>query len=165
MCRIKTVFCFLFLMPVFDAIACYPAMKGTVTEVIDGDGFTFKASTGEILSIRLAEIDAPEKSYRKDGVYQDYALESKQALSDLILGEKVTVTPLTRDVQNRLLSIVSFNGVNINKKMITTGAAWVYEPYVIDTTLAKLQATAKSKGLGLWALPNPIAPWVWKKTN
>jgi endonuclease YncB( thermonuclease family) len=163
---VKLVLLLALLLPVFDVTACYPAIKATVTEVVDGDTFNaVDKNTGDVMTIRMAEIDAPEESYKHKGIFQDYALESKQALSDLVFGKTVSITPLAIDVQGRYLSKVSFNGVDINKKMILTGAAWAYEPYVFDKSLFDAQTKAKNKSLGLWALPNPLAPWIWKKTN
>ena len=166
--RVKSFLLLALLVPAVDTVACYPAIKATVTEIIDGDTFNaVDKNTGEVMTIRMAEIDSPEESYKHkgQGIYQDYALESKQALIDFIFGKTVSITPLAIDVQGRYLSKVSFNGVDINKKMVLTGSAWAYEPYVFDKSLFDTQAKAKSKGLGLWALPNPVPPWIWKKTN
>jgi endonuclease YncB( thermonuclease family) len=49
--------------------------------------------------------------------------------------------------------------------MIATGNAWHYEDYSRDPSLAALQSQAQSQQLGLWAQPNPVAPWDFRKSG
>jgi micrococcal nuclease len=84
-----------------------------VTRVIDGD--TFETDTGE--KVRLIGINAPEIS-------DIFGQEAKQHLSDLI--ENKTVDLQTDNISNdrdrfqRLLRYVILDGVDINKKMVST---------------------------------------------
>jgi hypothetical protein len=46
---------------------------------------------------------------------------------------------------------------------VAQGFAWVYRRYSNDAELLELEAQAKEKGFGLWAEPNPIPPWEWRR--
>jgi endonuclease YncB( thermonuclease family) len=47
--------------------------------------------------------------------------------------------------------------------LVAQGFARVYRKYSDDAALLKLEAVAEQKGLGLWADPNPIPPWEWRR--
>jgi endonuclease YncB( thermonuclease family) len=40
--------------------------------------------------------------------------------------------------------------------------AWVFDRYVKDRSLYRLQDAARADHLGLWADATPIAPWDWR---
>ena len=45
-----------------------------------------------------------------------------------------------------------------------TGLAWLDPRYGADRGgLREDQALAKSEGTGLWAQPNPMSPWEWRR--
>ena len=79
--------------------------KETVTRVIDGD--TFRTSSRKH-SIRLANVDAPEKG-SKGG-----AKATKQ-LKNLIQGKKVEVKTVARDAYGRSVANVKVGGKSVNK--------------------------------------------------
>jgi len=81
--------------------------KETVTRVIDGD--TFRTSSRKH-SIRLANVDAPEKG-RKGG-----AKATKQ-LKSLIQGQKVEVETIARDKYGRSVARVKVDGKSVNLTM------------------------------------------------
>ncbi len=70
--------------------------KETVTKIIDGD--TIETSVRK-RPVRIAGMDTPEK--RQPGYSK-----AKQALSKLIEGEKVTVTPVATDTYGRTVARV-----------------------------------------------------------
>ena len=42
--------------------------------------------------------------------------------------------------------------------------AWVFAPYVpLGSALYELEAYARLRQLGLWADPEPVAPWDFRK--
>ena len=43
--------------------------------------------------------------------------------------------------------------------------AWVYDLYVIDTTLYKDQIEAQKKKKGLWSKRQPAPPWEWRRAR
>jgi endonuclease YncB( thermonuclease family) len=63
---------------------------GKVVGIADGDTLTVLTASQEQHKIRLAEIDASEKS-------QPFGTKSKQSLSDLCFGKEAEVTPRAID--------------------------------------------------------------------
>ncbi len=78
-----------------------------VTKVIDGDTFMTASRKNPV---RLANVDTPEK--RQPG-YQ----KAKQALTDLIQGETVTIDTKARDKYRRSVANVKVKGRSVNSAM------------------------------------------------
>lgn len=133
-------------------------VKGKVVRIIDGDTFELLVKK-ETFRIRLSAIDAPEKG-------QDYYQRSKQALSDLCFNKIVTVELLRKDRYQRWIGdVYNSNGQYINGWMIAGGHAWHYTEYSKSAPLTAAQATARRQKKGLWAIPNPIAPWEFRSSK
>ena len=81
--------------------------KEKVTKVIDGDTFLTNRRKNPV---RLANVDTPEK--RQPG-YQD----AKKALSDMILGQEVTIDTKARDKYGRSVADVELGSRSVNKRM------------------------------------------------
>ena len=79
--------------------------KEKVTKVIDGDTFLTSSRKN---AIRLANVDAPE-------IRQKGGLTAKKSLSDLILGETVSIDTKARDVYGRSVANVKLGRISINK--------------------------------------------------
>ena len=94
---------------------------GKVVGVTDGDTITVLVGT-EQKKIRLAEIDAPEKS-------QAFGNLSKMMLSEKVFGKEVRVTVSNKDRYNRYVGKVTCNGRNVNEEMVKEGYAWHYKQY------------------------------------
>lgn len=128
-----------------------------IISVTDGD--TLKATCGsEPVTIRLAEIDAPEKK-------QEFYVEARQSLSDLCLDKEARIATQTKDRYGRIIARVNCNGADANAEQIKRGMAWVYDRYVTDHSLYELQNAARSKGIGLWNKSSPLPPWEWRKID
>lgn len=128
-------------------------------KVYDGDSITkCLDDNSEYHNVRLAGLDAPEKR-------QTYGILSKEALSNKILGYKISVKKIATDRYQRDISIVTFKGENINEFMVKNGHAWSYLPqpeYNADYTV--LEFMAKDQNKGLWSYSqNPIAPSDYRK--
>jgi micrococcal nuclease len=54
-------------------------------------------------------------------------------------------------------------GVDINLQTVKKGLAWHYRKYSKSPELSKAEAEAKASKKGLWADPNPTAPWDFRK--
>ncbi len=53
---------------------------------------------------------------------------------------------------------------NVNQKLVEQGWCWWYRKYAPrDTTLKRLEAGAREGRKGLWADPQPMPPWEWRK--
>src|SRR5690606_34203817 len=108
------------------------------------------------VKIRLAEIDAPEKK-------QPFGSRSRQSLGELCHEKRAEVRIVDVDRYKRIVGRVSCAGVDANATQVRRGMAWVYDHYVKDKTLYRLQDEARGAGRGLWADSAPIPPWNWRK--
>lgn len=128
-----------------------------VVGVLDGDTIDCYAD-GKKQRIRLAEIDAPEKS-------QPYGQKSKQLLSLLTYGKSVIVTYNQQDKYGRIIGEVFTwrDPISVNYRMVQSGLAWAYERYIRDRAYVTAQQTAKSAKIGLWADKNPIPPEEYRR--
>ncbi|WP_368548738.1 thermonuclease family protein [Klebsiella pneumoniae] len=130
-------------------------MQGTVIRVIDGDTIDLFHKRKPV-RIRLANIDAPEKK-------QAYGRWSLHKLNSLVIGQTVTVTYTQSDRYGRIVGrVVSNNGIEANRYMVQSGAAWVYDHYNTDKSLPELQKEAQQQKRGLWADNQPVPPWEWR---
>lgn len=51
-------------------------------------------------------------------------------------------------------------------KQVRRGMAWVYEQYAPkESPLYDLQAQAQREHRGLWADPQPVPPWEWRRAR
>ncbi|WP_258143075.1 thermonuclease family protein [Escherichia coli] len=141
---------FIFSWPVLFA-----DIRGRVVRVPDGDTIEVMASR-EPVRVRLVNIDAPEKK-------QDYGRWSTEMMKSLVAGKTVTVTYIQKDRYGRILGqVYAPDGMNVNRFMVRTGAAWVYEPYNTDLVLPVLQDEARQQKRGLWSGGDPVPPWMWR---
>ena len=132
-----------------------------VISISDGDTFTCLTDENEQIKVRLAEIDAPEMG-------QPFGNRSKQILADLIFSEMVRLDVQDTDQYGRTVARVTrVDGVDVNARQVSTGAAWAYRKYLKDKSLLDLEADAKNRKQGLWALQatEQIPPWDWRNSN
>lgn len=136
------------------------AFDGLVTQVHDGDTLTVKNENGAAEKIRIYRIDAPEL---KGGgnPYQPYASEARTSLLNLCNGKVATVIRKGKSY-GRTVGIVSCDGDDVADWQINNGSAWAYR-YTATKTQKATQARVKLSGYGLWALQNPIEPYLWRK--
>ncbi len=143
---------------VFSGFAVAGTLVGKVVAIADGDTLTLLTAERQQIKVRLAEIDTPERS-------QPYGKRARQALSDLAFGQQATVESNEKDRYGRVIGRVYVNGVDINRELVSSGAAWVYRQYNRDKSLLAVEADARVAKRGLWSLPEAerIAPWDWRK--
>ena len=137
-------------------VLCFtPPFEAVVVSVYDGDTITVR--TTETIKIRLHGIDAPE-------LKQPFGQASKQAMSGLVFGKNVTVKPDKKDRYGRTIARVEADGRDVSTTMVETGMAHWYEQYAKhDAELQSAQIKAKSAKLGVWSVPDAIAPWEYRK--
>lgn len=148
--------CFvLFLFP----YSSFAGFTGPVVSVLDGD-------TIEVLHnnradrIRLHGIDCPEKG-------QAFGNNAKHAASDLAFGKQVTIQTYGYDKFKRTLGdVILPDGMNLNQELVRQGWWWWYRKYApADTVLEGLERDAREAKKGLWADPQPVPPWEWRKSR
>lgn len=152
------------LLSLLSALSLSAAeLVGKVTKVSDGDTIWVTDASGKREKIRMDRIDAPESK-------QAYGKEATAALAQWILNRSVRVEYKKRDQYGRVLGIVyaATNGiqnVDINLTMVATGNAWHYSYF--DKTPAYIEAerSARANKLGLWATPNPVNPYLFRRQN
>jgi endonuclease YncB( thermonuclease family) len=134
-----------------------PVLTGKVIHVSDGDTFKILVNHKQI-KVRLAEIDAPE-------LHQAFGRKSKQYLGNLVFDKVVTVEQVDIDRYGRTVGKVYLDKLYVNAEMVRTGNAWFYRKYGKDLKLYDLENAARANRRGLWADPNPMPPWEWRKKN
>lgn len=131
--------------------------QGEVVRVMDGD-------TLEVLHnhhperIRLSGIDCPEKG-------QAYGQQAKHAASELVFGKEVTIQTHGHDKYKRPIGkVILPDGMNVNQELVKQGWCWWYRKYAPgDAVLEGLEKEAREGRKGLWADPQPVPPWEWRK--
>ena len=133
------------------------SFEGNVIRVTDGDTITVR--TGEVnFRVRLHGIDAPERG-------QPFGTKARDALSEMVAGKVITVKVMDVDRYGRLIGLLSLGDTAVNLEMLLKGFAWHYKDYDSSKSFAEAEASARREQRGLWAEPNPVAPWDWRKKN
>ena len=135
----------------------HPTFTSTVLSVTDGDTLTVLVNdTRE--KVRLVSIDCPESD-------QPFGNQATQLTTQLALDKTVTVTDFGRDKYHRLLGEVLLpDGRLLNRELVREGFCWWYRKYAQgNAELEKLESEAREAQRGLWADPQPVSPWEWRK--
>lgn len=128
-----------------------------VIGVKDGDTVVLLTAAKTEITVRLSEIDAPERK-------QAFGTVSRTFLSNLIFGKEVKLEKLGNDRYGRTLGFIYLrNGTNVNLEMVKNGMAWQYVKYSKSAVLKQAQASAKSSRVGLWRDPYPLPPWEFRR--
>jgi micrococcal nuclease len=153
------------LAPLLTAVLLLLALTGfaqaeqlKVVSVSDGDTFTGLDSQNRQVKIRLHGIDAPEKA-------QAFGNVSRKALGDLIEGKTVEVQQVDKDRYGRVVANVHVGGVYVNREQVAEGLAWRYVQYDKKGEFTEVEQAARRARKGLWADPNPMPPWEWRKSE
>lgn len=147
-----------------DARAVKPdkVVEGRIVGVTDGD--TVDLLTDELVQqrIRLRGIDAPEKR-------QAFGNRSKQTLSALVFGLRVTVAYSKVDRHKRWVGRITADGVDVSRAMVEQGMAWHYAFYGSEQPVdervgdAEAEQAARLERRGLWAGEAPVPPWNFRR--
>ncbi len=134
------------------------AWEGKVVGVSDGDTVTvMRDGKGE--RIRVYGVDAPESR-------QAYGQRAKQFASDLVFGKTVRVERIDTDRYGRTVARIHVAGKCLSEELVRYGYAWVYSQYCKIPECRDwkaLETAARSKRVGLWADPNPVPPWEYRR--
>jgi endonuclease YncB( thermonuclease family) len=130
---------------------------GKVVGILDGDTISVLRA-GKAVKVRLHGVDTPEKA-------QAFGTQAQKLTGDLAFQQTVTVVIRDTDRYGRVVGEVLLpDGRSLNQELVKAGMAWWYRPYdPNDTTLAQLEAEARTAKLGLWADAHPVPPWEWRK--
>ena len=139
-------------------------IEGQVVRVADGDTLTVLDDALHTFRIRLLGIDAPERA-------QFYGKVAKQVLLDRVAHQRVRVLVQTRDRYGRIVGKVMLDNLDLDLEMIREGMAWHDAHYDRDLFPGDAEAydraeqDARNGHVGLWAYPDPVEPWVWRRTH
>ena len=133
--------------------------SGRCVLVIDGD--TLLVQHGERLeTVRLWGIDAPENAQPFGAQAQRFAAERAQ-------NQEVTVEVKGHDRYKRTLgTVVLPNRRVLNEELLKNGLAWWYQyfnPHQHD--LEAYETKARQSKIGLWSVPEPKAPWDYRRSH
>jgi len=139
-------------------------MTGRVVGIIDGDTIDVLMPGFQMVRVRLAGIDAPERG-------QAFGMAAKAALSELVFARQVVVQWKKRDRYERLVGRVVVSGADANLAMVTRGMAWHCVRFEAEqeredrAAYAQAERQARLQRRGLWGDPKPVAPWDYRKTR
>lgn len=133
-------------------------LRGRVVGVADGDTLTVLLEHQQSVKVRLAEIDAPEKT-------QAFGRRSKESLAALCFGRAAVIEDKGRDRYGRVIGRTSCAGIDASGEQVRRGMAWVFDRYATDLSLYTLQDEAKADRRGLWRDPAPVPPWDYRAAS
>lgn len=122
--------------------------QGKVISVTDGDTFKILVN-GKKLTVRLADIDAPERG-------QPWGRNAREALSQKVAKQSVNVDEVGRDRYGRIIGRLWFDGRYINQELLREGHVWADRKYPQDGRLLGEEEAAKNAGMGQWGLPETV---------
>jgi endonuclease YncB( thermonuclease family) len=108
--------------------------------------------------IRVYGVDCPESK-------QAFGTQARAYTTNLCLGRTVRLYPVEKDQYDRTVATVKLlDGTSLGEALVANGFAWWYRHYAPDSTnLRDFEANARARRLGLWATPNPVAPWDYRR--
>jgi micrococcal nuclease len=128
-----------------------------VIAVLDGDTVLIRRASG-LVKIRLAGIDAPEKG-------QAFGDISSHSLADMVKDKRVNIASQAVDQYGRIVANLGVDGLDVNAEQVRRGMAWEYSNHHSNRPLVALQHEARQAARGLWAQPDPVPPWRWRKLH
>ena len=150
---------FVLLLALFYQGAAFAQIGQTftapVSRVADGDTITV-VHDGDTTRIRLDGIDTPEMD-------QAFGVQARAFISSRVSDRQVTVTVHDVDRYGRFVGRVQIDGVDLSVALVSEGLAWHYTRYSDDVVLARAEAEARAKKIGLWSQQSPLPPWVFRR--
>ncbi|MEP0858101.1 thermonuclease family protein [Trichocoleus sp. DQ-U1] len=139
-------------------------MSVQVASVKDGDTIAV-TSSGKLLKIRFACIDAPEEEQNPWGTTSTSRLKTL-----LPKGQTINLRVVDTDRYGRTVAEVFKAGKSINLQMVAEGQAVVYPQYINGCAGTKNQylqseSQAKQQRLGFWNQVKPVMPWNVRKAG
>jgi micrococcal nuclease len=130
-----------------------------VVRVLEGDTLEVLHNHHPEL-IRLNGIDCPEKG-------QAFGLFAEHAAAELVFRKQVTLQTYGLDEYGSTIGdVILPDGMHLNQELVRRGLCWWYQKYAPgDTLLEQLEKAAREAKKGLWADPQSVPPWEWRKLN
>lgn len=128
---------------------------GLVVNVVDGDT-VMVIREGAARPVQLVGVDCPE-------LKQPYGKQAKRYAAQLALNQEVTVKEEGPGTEGLAGSVTLPDGRVLNQELVRAGLCWWARHYRGDDALPLLEAEAHAAQRGLWADPEPVPPWDWRR--
>lgn len=154
MIRIVQIICFI----VVNVTLAQTTLKAKVIGIKDGDTVVVLDSLNNQTTLRLAEVDCPEKN-------QPFGTKAKQFTSDQIYLKTIKYLVTDIDRYGRSIAMIFYDKDNkyLSAEIIKAGMGWHYKRYSKSIELSEFEDKAKENKIGLWFDKNPIPPSEWRK--
>ena len=152
------------LLPVLasgDDTAPWPRhvwLAAQLVRVVDGDTFSL-AAQGQVVRVRLADVDAPERD-------QPHGDVATARAAELLAAGPVAVMAVAVDRYGRTVARVRAAGDDLAWRLVREGLVWPdCHQCGLDDRLyfAVYGALARWSGTGLWADAAPVKPATWRR--
>jgi endonuclease YncB( thermonuclease family) len=148
-------------------------IRGRVVGVTDGDTISVLDASKREYKIRLAGIDAPERS-------QEFGQKAKQALAALTYGREVEIYWEKQDRYRRIVGKIGVQSphcvgancpfvIDAGLSLIKQGLAWHFKKYAHEQSASdridysSAEESAKLRKIGLWSNNTRIPPWEFRR--
>lgn len=143
----------------FALLSCVGAgaetLNGICTEAIDADTLIITIN-GTPRTVHLFGIDAPEPN-------QPYGPEATEVMGRFV-GNAVEVQVVSTDDDEIVAKVVA-GARDLSLVLTDQGFAWIIEEGPTEDRYAVSIFTARHQKLGLWAEPEPIHPFRWRRMH
>jgi len=147
----------LFLLFSVTTLFSQTTLTAKVIGIKDGDTVVVLDSLNYQTTLRLAEVDCPEKS-------QPFGTKAKQFTSDQIFRKQIKYVVTDIDRYGRSIAKIYYDDNKyLSAEIIKNGFGWQYKKYSTSKDLANFENTARLQKVGLWYDKNPVAPWDWRR--
>lgn len=149
---------FIILLLLFPLFNFSQTSYGKVVSIKDGDTVVIIDSLNNQTTLRLAEVDCPEKN-------QPFGTKAKQFTSEQVYLKNIKYVVTDTDRYGRSIAMIYYDSDNkyLSAEIIKAGMGWHYKKYSTSKELEDLEITAKKNKKGLWIDSNPIEPSAWRK--
>jgi micrococcal nuclease len=154
----KYSFKLLLFLLVTNFVYTQTTLTAKVVAIKDGDTVVVLDSLNNQTTLRLSEVDTPEKS-------QAFGTKAKQFTSDQIYLKTIKYVVTDTDRYGRSIAMIYYDVDNkyLSAEIIKAGMGWHYKRYSTSKELALFEVNARKYKIGLWIDNNPIAPWEFRK--
>jgi len=146
----KILLTFLIFIPL---LSVSQSLSAKVVGIKDGDTVIVLDSLNNQITLRLAEVDCPEKN-------QPFGTKAKQFTSDQVYLKTIKYVVTDTDRYGRSIAMIYYDSDNkyLSAEIIKAGMGWHYKRYSTSKELATFQENAKQNKIGLWIDNDPIEP-------
>jgi len=119
--------------------------SAVVTSVYDGDTVHIKVDgTGEMVTVRLEGINAPELS-------ESFGPEARNAARVMLFDKRVQLKGTDVDIYHRLVARITVAGTDSSLELVKAGLACHFKRYSSEAALAAAEVDARAHNRGFWA--------------